>query len=447
MNFPNDFLWGSATASYQVEGAANEDGRSESIWDRFSRTPGKVFNGDTGDVACNHYHLYREDVKLMAELGLQAYRFSIAWPRVLPAGTGAVNAAGLDFYDRLVDALLEANIRPFATLYHWDLPQVLQDQGGWENPDSVQWFVDYTRVVTERLGDRVKDWMTINEPWVVAFLGNFIGHHAPGKHDMRAALHVAHHLLIAHGQAVPVIRNNVPDAEAGIVLNLNYIDAASSSEADQQAARRVEGLNNRWFLDPVFKGQYPADVVEFLGEALSGIDLDAVSVAAVPTDFLGINYYTRNMFAHVDSQPGQFQPVRPEHDRYTVMDWEIYPEGLRNILVQVHEDYGPDVIYITENGAAFDDPQPQNGVVEDPERVDYLRIHFEAAAESIAQGVPLKGYFVWSLLDNFEWAFGYSKRFGIVYVDFETQQRVPKRSALYLQQVIQGEQLDEPSRR
>lgn len=438
MNYPADFIWGAATASYQIEGGGLEDGRGECIWHRFSHTPGNVLNGDTGDVACDHYHRYRDDVALMAQLGLKAYRFSISWPRVIPAGTGSTNPAGLDFYDRLVDALLEANIRPFATLYHWDLPQALQDQGGWENPASVQWFADYTGLMANRLGDRVKDWMTINEPWVVAFLGNWIGAHAPGKKDLHTAFVVAHHLLLAHGAAVPVIRSAVPDAQVGIVLNLNYLDAASSDPKDQEVARRVEGMNNFWFLDPVFKGHYPAYMVDLLGPMLEGIDLDAVSAAAVPTDLFGINYYTRNTFAYDEAAPMQIGTVRHEHENYTEMDWEVYPDGLKRLLLQVHREYGPAAIYVTENGAAYNDPPPVNGVVEDPQRVAYLEAHFAAAAEVMAQGVPLKGYFVWSLLDNFEWSFGYSKRFGIVHVDYATQVRTPKRSALYLQSMIRG---------
>ena len=439
MNFPDDFLWGAATASYQIEGANLDDGRGECIWYRFSHTPGHVVNGDTGDVACDHYYRYRDDVALMKQLGLQTYRFSVSWPRVLPEGTGKVNKVGLGFYDRLVDTLLEADIKPYLTLYHWDLPQALQDQGGWENPESVQWFTDYTRVMADKLGDRVKGWITINEPWVVAFLGNLFGVHAPGKQDIKAAYHVAHHLMLAHGQAVPVIRERVPDAEVGITLNLNYVDAASEREEDAAAAKLAEGFANRWFLDATFKGQYPQDIVELLGDTLAELDLDAVKTAAVPMDFLGINYYTRNTYAHAEDGPLPWQSYRHEHDRYTEMDWEIYPEGLKKLLLQVNADYAPPAIYITENGAAFKDPKPVDRVVNDPQRVDYLKTHFDAASEAIAQGVPLKGYFVWSLLDNFEWAFGYTKRFGIIYVDYPTQRRYFKQSALYLKSVIEQE--------
>lgn len=439
MTFPKDFLWGTATASYQVEGGDPGDGRGECIWQHFSHTPGKVANGDTGDVACDHYHRFRDDVALMKNLGLHAYRFSVSWPRVLPEGTGKVNPAGLSFYDQLVDELLEAGIIPFVTLYHWDLPQVLQDRGGWENPDSIEWFGEYTQLMAHQLGDRVQHWITLNEPWVIAFLGNLTGEHAPGKQDVKAAFQVAHHLLLAHGHAVPLIREAIPDSRVGITLNLNYKAPASDSEADVQAARREEGFANRWFLDPVYKGHYPEDMVAWLGDHLSHLDLDAVKVAAVATDFLGINYYTRNTTAHADTGLFQTQAVRPDHERYTEMDWEIYPGGLTELLVQVYRDYAPAAIYITENGAAFEDPKPNpDGVVDDPKRVDYLCEHFAAASAAIEQGVPLKGYFVWSLLDNFEWAHGYSKRFGIVYVDFPTQRRYLKQSALYLQKVIQG---------
>jgi beta-glucosidase len=435
--FPKDFMWGVATASYQIEGGALDEGRGECIWYRFSHTPGKVAQGDTGDVACDHLHRYKDDVALMRDLGLNAYRFSISWARVLPKGTGTTNPAGIDFYDRLVDELLRANIEPFLTLYHWDLPQALQDRGGWANPDSVQWFTDYADLVSRRLGDRVKHWMTLNEPWVIAFLGNWLGVHAPGLHDLPTAYRVAHHLLLAHGAAVPVLRQNMPASEVGITIDLGYFDPASSSDADMQAAWHEDGFNNRWFLDPIFKGCYPADIDAAMDTGLTDEDLNAVSVAATPIDFLGINYYTRTVIAADESSPSGSRSVRPENSDYTAMEWEIYPDGLRNLLVRVAQDYSPKAIYVTESGAAFDDPVPQNGVVEDPRRVAYLDAHFKAALEAIEQGVLLKGYFVWSLLDNFEWSFGYSKRFGIAYVDFTTQKRTPKRSALFYKDFIQ----------
>ncbi|MCB9455052.1 MAG: beta-glucosidase [Anaerolineaceae bacterium] len=440
MVFPKDFLWGAATASYQIEGGGLTDGRGECIWHRFSHTPGNVVNGDTGDVACDHYHRYREDVALMKELGLKAYRFSTSWPRVLPNGIGQINRAGIDFYSRLVDELLEADIRPFITLYHWDLPQALQDKGGWENPDSVKWFGDYAGVMANALGDRITDWTTLNEPFVISFVGNFFGTHAPGKQDIKAAYLVAHHLMLAHGAAVPVIRQAVPNARVGITIDLGYFESPTDNEADVQAAYREDGFKNRWFLDAALKGQYPADIVALLGDILEDIDLAAVKSAAVPVDFLGINYYRRHLF--VAGSDGLFssKDVEPDGSEFTAMGWEIYPDGLRKLLVRVAEEYKPPVIYVTENGAAFDDPPPAQGVVNDPRRAAYLRDHFAAASQAIEQGVPLKGYFVWSLLDNFEWAEGYNKRFGIIYVDYATQKRTFKSSARYYQQLI-SEQL------
>ncbi len=440
MVFPKDFLWGAATASYQIEGGGLTDGRGECIWHRFSHTPGNVVNGDTGDVACDHYHRYREDVALMKELGLKAYRFSTSWPRVLPNGVGPINPAGLDFYSRLVDELLEANIRPFLTLYHWDLPQALQDIGGWENPDSVKWFADYAGVMAHALGDRIKDWTTLNEPFVISFVGNLFGAHAPGKQDINAAYRVAHHLMLAHGAAVPVIRQAVADARVGITIDLGYFESPTDNEADIQAAYREDGFKNRWFLDAALKGQYPTDIVALLGDTLEGIDLAEVEAAAVPVDFLGINYYTRHLY--VAGSDGLFysKDVEPDGSEFTAMGWEIYPDGLRKLLIRVAEEYKPPVMYVTENGAAFDDPTPAQGVVDDPRRASYLRDHFAAASQAIEQGVPLKGYFVWSLLDNFEWAEGYNKRFGIIYVDYATQKRTFKASARYYQQLISEQQ-------
>lgn len=444
MQFPKDFLWGSATASYQIEGSKIEHGRGECIWHRFSHTPGKVHNGDTGDVACDHLNRYKDDIALMRQLGLQAYRFSISWPRVIPAGTGVTNEQGLDFYDRVIDELLANNIRPFITLYHWDLPQALQDRdNGWENPDSVQWFADYTDLVTRRYGDRVKDWITHNEPWCAAFLGNFIGVHAPGKHDPNAAFKVTHHLLLSHAAAMRVIRQNVVESRAGITLNPAPVHPATDSEADKQAARISDGLRNRWYLDPLYKGTYPADIVELLNKwgALEGIDLDAVKDATVPTDFLGINFYNRDIVAASDDPSQPFKGVKPDYEgvEFTAMGWEVYPDSLTELLVRINDDYHPKALYITENGAAYDETSPNGSgvdVVEDPQRVEYLRKHFVAAQNAIKQGVPLIGYFVWSFMDNFEWSEGYNKRFGIVYVDYDTQVRTFKRSALYLRKVI-----------
>lgn len=437
MAFPKDFLWGAATASYQIEGASRLDGRGECIWTRFSHTPGKVMNGDTGDVATDHYHRYPEDVALMRELGLDAYRFSISWPRVLPQGTGAINPAGLDFYDRLVDELLRSNITPWVTLYHWDLPQALQDRGGWLNSEIVGWFTDYTDLVTRRLADRVQNWITLNEPWVVAFVGYAFGEHAPGYTDLHAALKASHHLLLSHGASMQVIRQNVPDAKAGITLNLAWVEGASSNEEDLQAAQRHDGFLNRWFLDPVFKGEYPADMVSLYGPMLEDIDVTEVHQAAVPQDFLGINYYMRNVIKHNPDAPYlQTGHVLPPDSEYTKMNWEVYPDAFAQMLVRLHQDYAPPAIYITENGAAYPDEPTNSDLVEDPKRVAYLQGHIGAVEKAIGQGSPVKGYFVWSLLDNFEWAFGYDRRFGIIYVDFDTLKRTPKQSALWYRDFI-----------
>ncbi len=440
MNFPTDFVWGAATASYQIEGAAREDGRGECIWTRFSHTEGKVKHGHTGDVACDHYHRYAEDVALMGQIGLRAYRFSIAWARLLPEGTGAPNQAGIDFYNRLIDKLLEAGITPFATLYHWDLPQRLEDRGGWTSAEMPDWFAEYAALAAKHYGDRLKHWITLNEPWCVAFLGYHWGIHAPGIRDERAAFRAAHHTHLAHGRAVQVLRELLPQAQLGITLNLSPVQPLSDSPLDAQAAQLFDGLQNRWFLDPIFKGQYPADVVAALSPrgSLDGLDLEAVRLAAQPLDFLGVNYYTRLIVRHDPHSPQGFGTVLPEGAPVTDMNWEIYPQGLRELLLRVQRDYAPPAIYITENGAAFPEPECVEGeLLEDPQRVAYLRDHFRAAAEALEQGVPLKGYFVWSLLDNFEWAEGYTKRFGIVHVDFNTQRRTLKRSALYLKHVIQ----------
>jgi beta-glucosidase len=437
MPFPANFAWGAATASYQIEGAVHEDGRGESIWDRFSHLPGKVMNGNHGDTACDHYHHYPQDVQLMRELGLKAYRFSIAWPRIIPTGTGQVNQKGLDFYRRLVDELLKANITPFVTLYHWDLPQALQDRGGWMNPHSPAWFGDYTEVVTKALGDRVQHWITHNEPWVATFLGHWWGVHAPGITDLRAAYSAGHHILLSHGQAVPVIRQHSPTSQVGITLYFCPMDSASESAQDQAAALREDGYLNRWFVNAVYKGEYPADLVEHLGPLLGHIDLGAVKAAAQPIDFLGVNFYTRNLIAHDEvAWPFQSRQVRAKGAEHTAMDWEVHPDALRRLLVWLNQTYDPKQLYITENGSAYDDPAPVNGVVEDPQRVAYLNQHLAAVEQAIDSGVPVRGYFAWSLLDNFEWAFGYEKRFGLYYVDYASQARIPKRSALRYREII-----------
>jgi beta-glucosidase len=426
MQFPPDFVWGAATASYQVEGAVDEDGRGESIWDRFTATPGKILNGDHGGVACDFYHRYRDDVRLMHDLGLNAYRFSVAWPRILPEGRGAVNAAGLDFYDRLVDELLANGIEPFLTLYHWDLPQALEDRGGWPVRETVDAFVEYAEVVAARLGDRVRHWVTQNEPWVIAWLGYATGQDAPGRTNEADAVAAGHHVLLAHGQAVEVLRRVVPGAQVGITIDLLPMHPLTPSDADVQAARREDGVRNRWFLDPVLRGEYPADALERFGGALpEGFESDMPTIAA-PIDFLGINYYRRHI-VRADERSGRPVVVDPPGAEYTGMGWEVYPQALYELLVHLRDEYDVPPLYITENGAAFTDNR-QNGHVDDPQRTSYIERHVDAIAHALDDGVPLAGYFVWSLLDNFEWSRGYSQRFGIVYVDFETLERVPKTS-------------------
>ena len=422
--FPPDFVWGAATAAYQTEGAATEDGRGESIWDRFTAMPGHVANGETGLVACDSYHRYPEDVRLMRELGLNAYRFSIAWPRVVPEGRGRVNPAGLDYYDRLVDELLANGIEPFATLYHWDLPQALEDDGGWPARDTVDAFAEYVEVVVARLGDRVSRWITQNEPWVVAWLGYGRGEHAPGRRSDRHALAAAHHVLLSHGRALEVIRRERPDAQVGITIDVIPIHPLTAAEEDVTATREEDGFRNRWILDPVLRGNYPEDMVSRFGSILPPVEDGDLEAISAPLDFLGVNYYRRHIV-----KAGAAAPivVEVEGGEHTAVGWEVYPDGLYELLVRLHEDYDPPPLYVTENGAAFGDTR-RNGTVEDPQRTSYLERHLSAVARAIERGVPVDGYFVWSLLDNFEWARGYAARFGLVYVDYGTLERVPKQS-------------------
>ena len=435
--FPSNFLWGAATASYQIEGGWQEDGRGESIWDRFAHTPGKVTNGDTGDVACDHYHRWRDDIALMRELGLHAYRFSIAWPRIFPAGYGKLNPAGLDFYSRLTDGLLEAGIRPFATLYHWDLPQALQDRGGWPARVTAEAFAEYADAITRHLGDRIKNWVTLNEPWCSSILSHLYGEHAPGHRDLGEALAAAHHLLLAHGWAVPAIRRNSPGGQVGITLNLYPQVPASPSEADALAAQLEDGMFNRWFLDPISGRGYPHDAVQAYGKDLAFVQPGDLAAIAAPLDFLGVNYYSRNIArSHaIPEQQNEPRTVFP-NPHPTEMGWEIYPAGLYDLLMRLKADYSFPAYYITENGAAFPDEIGPDGQVNDPRRVAFLRDHFEQASKALAAGMPLKGYFVWSLMDNFEWAWGYTKRFGLYYVDYATQARIPKSSAKWYAKMI-----------
>lgn len=437
--FPPDFVWGTATASYQIEGAWDEDGKGESIWDRFSHTPGKVQDGDTGDVACDHYHRWKEDIGQMQSLGVKNYRFSTSWPRILPEGRGRVNQAGLDFYSRLVDGLLEAGITPFITLYHWDLPQVLQDAGGWVVRSTAEAFVEYTDALVGTLGDRVRHWITLNEPVVSAYVGYKEGRHAPGHTDTDEMLAAAHHLLLAHGWGVPVIRRHARDAQVGVVNVFSPQVPASRSAADRAAAYTAGGTGNRWYTDPLAGRGYPPDIIEHYGRPMDFVqpgDLDAIGV---PIDFLGVNYYTRGI-ARSEAIPESENAPREvfPNPNPTEVGWEVYPEGLYDVLGWLHFNYRFPAIYVTENGAAYPDRVGPDGQVDDPLRIAYLKAHFQSAARAIAAGVPLRGYFVWSFMDNFEWAYGYSKRFGLVYVDYETQRRIPKSSAHWYRRVIEA---------
>jgi beta-glucosidase len=433
--FPRDFVWGAATAAYQIEGAANEDGRGESVWDRFSATPGKVRNGDNGAIACDFYHRYSDDIALMRELGLDAFRFSISWPRVLPEGRGRVNEKGLDFYDRLVDELLGNGIDPYVTLFHWDTPQILDEAGGWPARDTVSAYEQYVEVVVRRLGDRVRHWITHNEPWVVAWVGHAWGHHAPGRTSDAEALATAHHLLLSHGRAVGIIRSFAPQAEVGITLNLDHPYAASEHPADVAAARWVDGLHNRWFLDPIFRGRYPADMLEAWRDSLPTIEDDDLQTIAAPIDFLGVNNYTSPLVG-ADTNGGRSQILHRDDVDRTDMGWEVVPDGLHDLLLRLHRDYAPPAIYVTENGAAYADVRGHDGTVPDPERQAYLAGHIDAGLRARAAGVPLRGYFAWSLLDNFEWAWGYWKRFGLVYIEYSTLERIPKGSFYWYRDFI-----------
>lgn len=462
--FPDGFLLGAATAAFQIEGAAFEDGRTASIWDAFCRVPGAVVNADNGDVACDHYHRYREDVALMQRLGLQSYRFSTSWSRVRPDG-GPVNPKGIDFYSRLVDELLGAGIKPWLTLYHWDLPQALEERGGWANRDTAYRFRDYALDVHDALGDRVDVWTTLNEPWCSSFLSYTGGAHAPGRQDVAAGLAAGHHLLLAHGLAVQALRERDPGLELGITLNLTVAKPVDPSSAgDVDAARRIDGQFNRFFLDPIFRGAYADDLLADVGP----LGLDAVvqpgdlDVISTPIDALGVNYYHGES---VSDRPAEHallaqaptdRPVRspypaadgvfnhPQGLPLTAMEWEVQPDGLRELLVRVNEDYAASAgvrLYVTENGAAYDDAVEADGSVHDPERTEFLEAHLGAILDAVDEGVPVHGYFYWSLMDNFEWAWGYDKRFGLVRVDYDTQERTVKDSGLAYASIIRDRAL------
>ncbi|HEY7143374.1 MAG TPA: GH1 family beta-glucosidase [Streptosporangiaceae bacterium] len=437
MRFPSGFLFGAATAAYQIEGAVDEDGRRPSIWDTFATVPGAVTHGDTGAIACDHYHRLDTDLDLAAELGLSAYRFSVAWPRVIPDGYGTVNQKGLDFYRRLIDGLHARNIQPAATLYHWDLPQPLQDAGGWANRDTVGHFCDYAEVVLESLGDAVPLWGTVNEPFCAGMIGYLQGRHAPGIADLRSALRASHHLLLAHGHAVGIVRRRAPDARVGISHLLSDITPASQSPADRAAAARLDGYENRWFLDPVLRGEYPPDMLDWYARQVP-VDFirdGDLAVVAAPADFLGVNYYETKTVVHDPGEPYHQARELPAAGRRTAGGLDVRPAALGRILRRVSAATTLP-LYITENGAAFHDYVDPEGGVDDTERVSYLADHFDETLAAIGAGADVRGFFVWSLLDNFEWADGYSRRFGLVYVDFGTQSRIPKASARWYQRLI-----------
>ncbi|GAA1878259.1 GH1 family beta-glucosidase [Asanoa iriomotensis] len=454
-DFPESFVWGSATAAYQIEGAATEDGRGPSIWDTFSHTPGKTLNGDTGDVAADHYHRWEEDLGHIASLGLDAYRFSISWPRVQPGGSGAFNRAGIDFYSRLVDGLLERGVRPVATMYHWDLPQELEDLGGWASRDTALRFRDYAAGIVEALGDRVHTWTTFNEPWCSAYLGYASGVHAPGRTSPAAALAAVHHLNLAHGLAGRVVRELAPASELSVTLNLHVIRPASDSAADLDAVRRIDALANRAFLGPMLDGAYPADL---LADTASVTDWSFVhdgdeKLIAVPLDVLGVNYYSSTLVRAWDgvsprsSADGHGQSAAspwvaadnveflPQPGPYTAMGWNIDPPAFTELLLRMHREYPNQPLMITENGAAFADVVSPDGTIQDDQRISYLRAHIGAVADARAAGADVRGYFVWSLLDNFEWGYGYDRRFGIIRVDYDTQVRTWKQSAHWYKQL------------
>jgi beta-glucosidase len=435
----NGFLWGAATAAFQIEGATTADGRGESIWDRFAASPGNVHNGDKGDPACEHYYRWREDLDLMHSLGLKGYRFSIAWPRIQREGHGAANPKGLDFYRRLAEGLLERGITPLATLYHWDLPQALQDEGGWASRDVVERFADYAQIVFAALGDVVADWITHNEPWVTAFLGYARGTKAPGMRDWAQALRAAHHALLAHGRAVEVFAEGGHAGRIGITLDLTVVHPATSAPEDEAAARRLDGYHNRWFLDAVLRGSYPADMLALYEsrfgtlDAIRDGDLERISQ---PIDFLGINFYRPHLVTAGDQDPVLGICEQDQGVERTAMDWPIVPAALTDLLLRVRRDYGGVPLMITENGAAFEDRILGGVRVDDQSRLEFVKDHIEAVDRARAEGVDVRGYFIWSLLDNFEWEHGYDKRFGIVFVDFATQRRIPKRSALWYRDFI-----------
>ncbi len=433
--FPKDFRWGTATAAYQIEGAVHEDGRGPSIWDTFSHTPGKVFQGDTGDVACDHYHRFEQDFDLLMSLGIKDYRFSTAWSRVLPEGKGTVNKVGVAFYDRLIDSLLERGIEPAVTLYHWDLPQALEDRGGWRNRDTAFYFQEYAALMFDRFGDRVKLWITHNEPWCTTFLGHLMGEHAPGYQNGKMARAVAHHVLLSHGLAVDAFRGRSNAGQIGITLNLNTVYAASSSDVDRRAQNYADVMANRIFLDPVFRGRYAELTDAILAPIEDGfIHPGDMEVISRPIDFLGINYYSYVVAAGDPENPGVVNDVTPRTD-VTDMGWPVNAKGLTDLLQRLSQEYTTIPLMVTENGAAYADHKVEDRIA-DTDRIRYLEQHIQAVGDALSAGVDVRGYYLWSFMDNFEWAFGYSKRFGVIFLDYETQRRIPKDSAYWYRNLI-----------
>ena len=432
-HFPDDFVWGVATSAFQIEGAKTADGKGLSVWDTFCEKPGAIADASDGSRACEHYQRWESDLDLIASLGVDAYRFSVSWPRVRPTGDGAWNEAGLAFYDRLVDGMLARGIKPYLTLNHWDLPQALQDKGGWESRDTVQRFVEYAEGIYDRLGDRVVSIATHNEPWVVAVLGNETGIFAPGIQSRKVAAQVSHHLLLSHGLATSALRARGCKADIGIVLNLSPMYPATESAADQAKTQLEDGRLVRWYMDPLFKGRYPQDVLDDLGADAPKVEAGDLDAIRVPIDFLGVNYYSRTVVSA--DKPWD---VKTGGLEITDMDWEVYPQGLTALVVRLHQDYAVPPLFVTENGGAFKD-RLVDGRVHDADRIAYIRSHIAAVADAMDQGVHMGGYMVWSLLDNFEWASGYAKRFGIVHVDYQSQLRTPKDSALWYREFLQAQ--------
>jgi len=441
LEFPKNFLWGVAASAYQIEGGYNEDGKGESIWDVYTRQLDRILNGDTGQVACDHYHRMPDDVGLMKELGIPCYSFTISWPRILPEGRGRVNEKGLDYYDRLVDSLLEAGIFPKATLYHWDYPVALQELGGWPNRDSADWFADYARIVFAKLADRVSMWATHNEPWVAAFLGYGIGLHAPGICDATKAFQTAHHMMLAHAKAVHVYRDGDYGGKIGLILNLNHLIPASDREEDVKATQRAYDETHSIFLDPVYKGSYPESFFEWLGLHQPQVQHGDLELMHGSVDYLGLNHYNSDTVEY-DLFGGwlkaRLRPYVGPGWGYTEMGWGINPAGLKAEVLNVKEEYDNPVIYLTENGCAMPDQPDENGFVADWDRINYLRAHLRSLHEAIDQGANVGGYFAWSILDNFEWERGYSRRFGLVRVNYDTLERIPKQSAYWYRDVIQN---------